>query len=323
MIKTLTTVALICSLSAIGQTSEDHFKNGITKHEASDYKGAIEDYGKAIKSDKENKTAYFNRGICALAIKDYKAALSDFNKTIELDPNFANAYYSRATVFVSMEKYSDALPDLDKTIQLKPTMVNALTLRGQIRMQSGNVNGACEDFNKAKDIGDKQADVYLQKYCNDIQAGKESLSSVWPENENWKIGDDQSNEQTHVVDYIQSNEKIDNWSLLVNMTTIKGVQGLPMDKAMNIMYDQSKQNSPKAELTLIEKDDNAEFPWVIFIIESPNFKNDKNPESQIWYIVQGEESLYTNFIAIKEAKIPSELKEKWVKIFKAWEVINE
>ena len=95
--------------------------------------------------------------------------MADFNKTIELDPKFVKAYYSRASVFVSQEKYTDALPDLDKTVELDPTTPNALTLRGQIRAQTGNKKGACEDFNQAKQIGDKQADKYLSQFCGNEQ----------------------------------------------------------------------------------------------------------------------------------------------------------
>ncbi len=145
----------------------------------------------------------------------------------------------------------------------------------------------------------------------------------WPESENWKIGADQENEQTHVLDLIHSNETIEKWTELGNMTSIKGVRGVPMDKAMNLMFDQAKLNSPKAKLTFIEKDESIEYPWIIFTIESPSFKNDKTPESQLWYIVQGKQALYTNFRAVKQATIPGDLKDKWIKFFKTGKVINK
>ena len=52
MKKTLTTLVIICSMTAFGQTSQEHLKNGITKHKEQDYKGAIKDYDKSIKEDK-------------------------------------------------------------------------------------------------------------------------------------------------------------------------------------------------------------------------------------------------------------------------------
>lgn len=64
--------------------------------------------------------------------------------------------------------------------------------------------------------------------------------------------------------------------------------------------------------------------WIIhgsFTIESPRFKNDKRPESQLWYIVQGKTSLYTNFRGVKQATIPTDVKDKWTGFFKTGKVV--
>ena len=321
MKKILITFSIIYTLTAFGQTSQEHLQNGISKHKQQDYKGAIKDYDKSIKEDRANKDAFYNRGTCELALKDFKSAMIDFSKTIELDPKFVKAYYSRASVFVSQEKYIDALPDLDKTIELDPTIPNALTLRGQIRAQTGNKKGACEDFNQAKQIGDKQADKYLSQFCGNEQQGGESLILNWPESENWKVGSRQENEKMVMLELIHSNETLEKWTEIGTMMTIKGLTNITVDQFMKIMIDQAKKNSPKAKLTFIEKDESAEYPWIIFTIESPNFKNDQTPESQLWYIVQGKTSLYTNFRAVKQATVPADLKDKWIKFFKTGKVI--
>jgi tetratricopeptide (TPR) repeat protein len=320
---TLLSVILLFTITVYGQTSNEFLESGIDKHEKQDFKGAIKDYTKAIKKDKKNAEAYYNRGTCELALKDFKTAKKDFDNTLKIDPKFVKAYYSRASVFVSQQKYTEALPDLDKTIALDATLPNALTLRGQIRAQTGNKKGACEDFNQAKEIGDSQADKYLSQFCGNEQQLGESLSLHWPEEENWKIGSNQENEQMNMVELIHSDETFDNWTEIGTMTSIKGAKNIPMDKAMHLMFEQTKQNSPKAKLTFIEKDESLEYPWIIFTIESPSFKNDKNPESQLWYIVQGKTSLYTNFRAIKKKEIPIDLKEKWIKFFKTGKIVNK
>ena len=319
----LTILVFLISTTSFGQTANEFLKSGIEKHNSKDFEGAIKDYTKAIKSDKNLQDAYFNRGICELALQDFKSAKKDLDKTIEIDPKFVKAYYSRATVLVSQQKYAEALPDLDKTIELDPTTPNALTLRGQIRIQTRNKNGACADFKKAKENGDVNAVKYIGQFCGNEQQIGESLMLYWPDNENWKVGDDQENAEQHVIDLIPSNETIDTWTELGNMTSIKGVKGVPVEKAMELMFEQVKQNSPKAKLTFIEKDEKAEYPWIIFTIEAPNFKNDKKPESQLWYIVQGKQALYTNFRAVKQATIPVNLKEKWTKFFKEGKITNK
>lgn len=311
-----TILAFAFLTTTFGQTADEYLKSGIEKHNSKDFDGAIKEYSKAIKEDKNLKIGYFNRGVCELGLKDFKSAKKDFDKTIELDPNFIKAFYSRASVYISQEKYVEALPDLDKTIELDQKFPNVLTLRGQIKAQTGNKNGACEDFNKAKEIGDSQAGKYLSQFCGNEQQDGESLALHWPENENWKIGDDQENAEQHVIDFIHTNETIDKWTELGNMTSMKGVTGVPVERAMVLIYDNAKQNAPKAKLTFIEKDETVECPWILFTIESPSFKDDKTPESQLWYIVQGKQALYTNFRAVKKATVPPELKEKWIPFFK-------
>jgi len=319
----LTFIAVIISATSFGQTADEYLKSGIAKHNTKDYEGAIKEYSKAIKVDKNFRDGYFNRGVCELALQDFKAAKKDLDKTIEIDSTFVKAYYSRATVMVSQQKYTEALPDLNKTIELDPSTPNALTLRGQIRAQTGNKIGACEDFLKAKENGDSKADKYITQFCGNEQQVGESLALDWPDTENWKVGDDQENAQQHVIDLIHTNETIDKWTELGNMTSLKGVKGIPVDKAMNLMFDQAKQNSPKAKLTFIEKDEKADCPWIIFTIEAPYFNNDKNPESQLWYIVQGKQALYTNFRAVKRTTVPTDLKDKWIKFFKAGKIVNK
>lgn len=318
------TLVMFCFLStSFGQTADEYLKSGIEKHSSQDYEGAIKEYSKAIKIDKNLRDGYFNRGICELGLKDLKSAKKDFDKTIELDPTFIKAYYSRATVLISQEKYVEALPDLDRTIEINQKFPNALTLRGQIRAQTGNKTGACVDFNSAKEIGDKQADKYLSQFCgNEMQKG-ESFMLHWPENENWKIGSNQEDDKMTMIELIHSNETFDNWTEIGTCTAYKNAINIPVDAAMNMMYEQSKKESPKAKLTFIEKDEKAEFPWIIFTIESPNFKNDKNPESQLWFIIQGKTSLYSNFRAIKKSTIPNDLKEQWISFFKSGRIIYQ
>lgn len=318
---TITALAIFSSLLVFGQTSQEYLENGIKKHQNQDYKGAIKEYSKAIKENKENKDAYFNRGTCEFALKDLDGAMDDFTKAIELDPKNVKAYYSRATVFVSKQKYKEALPDLNKAYEIEPSTPNLLTLRGQIRAVTGDRAGACEDFNKAKINGDKQADNYLEQYCGNKQLDGESLMLHWPESENWKVGHSQENGNIALIELIHSNETIEKWTEMGNMMSIKGAKNIQMDQAMNMMFEQTKKSAPKAKLTFIEKDDKAEHPWVLFTIESPSFKNDKTPESQLWYVVQGKTALYTNFIAVKKSSIPQDFRDKWVAFFKTGKIV--
>ena len=318
---TLTASVFIATTYA--QTAATYLQSGIEKHNAKDYKGAIADYTQAIAQDKTAKNAWFNRGVCELALEDFKAAKADFDKTIQLDATDTTAYYDRAATFVRLQQYKEAVTDLNKVLELAPTLTNALLMRGQIKARTGDRIGGCEDLSKAKELGDDKADKYISQFCGNEQQKGESLALDWPDDEHWKVGDNQEDGATHVVDLIHEGETVDNWTELGNMMSIKGVTGVPVDTAMQMMYRQSKVESAKAKLTFLEKDENATNPWILFTIESPSFKNDAVPESQLWYVVQGKQGLYTNFRAIKKATISPALIAKWSKFFKAGRVVYQ
>ncbi len=311
-------LSLLISQFHFSQDAKTFMESGMLKHQAKDYEGAIKDYSKAIKQDKNYSIAYFNRGTCELAIQDYKSAKNDFDKAIETDPNFAKAYYSRASIAILQKKYLDALPDLDKVIELDSTTPNALILRGQIRSQTENKNGGCDDFEKAKSIGDKQAENYIKQFCESFKSDEKFVLD-WPEN--W-VGSKQENDKMIMIEYVASDETLENWTEIGTMTTIKGLTNITLVDYKNLLFQQSKKNSSKAQLTVIEKNENSANPWIIFTIEAPNFKNDKNPESQLWFVIQGKDSLYSNFRAVKQPKISAELKDKWIAFFKKGRIIN-
>jgi hypothetical protein len=151
----------------------------------------------------------------------------------------------------------------------------------------------------------------------------ENLKIVWPEEYKWKIGSNQEDQTQQMIELIPGNETIDKWTIIGTMMSIKDAKNVPMDVAMNTMFEQAKQNAIKPILTLIERNDTAKNAWIIFKIEAPKFKDDPKPESQLYYIIQGNTSLYSNFVALKEKMLSKDFVSKWTKIFKSSELIYQ
>ena len=84
----------------------------------------------------------------------------------------------------------------------------------------------------------------LITYSSSNGQGQENLKIVWPEEYKWKIGSNQENETMHMMELIPGKEKIEKWTILGTMISIKGATNVPMDKAMNMMYDQAKHRIP-------------------------------------------------------------------------------
>ncbi len=95
LIKTTTTLIIFCifiTTLAYAQTAEDYFKSGNTKYDLKDYKGAIQDYTKAIELNPKYADAYYNRGIAKIELGQKDNGCLDFSKAGEL--GHAEAYES-------------------------------------------------------------------------------------------------------------------------------------------------------------------------------------------------------------------------------------
>ena len=145
---------------------------------------------------------------------------------------------------------------------------------------------------------------------------QENLKIAWPGEIKWKIGSNQKSGNTRMVEVIPENESMDNWTIIGTMISIMGSKSVSVEKFMELTYNQTLKNAPKAKLTMIEKGVKSGSPWIMFRIESPSFNNNKIPESQLYYIIRGKQALYSNFVAVKQPSFGVLFVEKWAKVFK-------
>lgn len=328
MKKLLTTIAIIGSLTAFGQTAQDSYNKGNEKANSQDFAGSIKDFDKAIKLDPKYTDAYYNRGTSKMYMKDYKGALADFNKAIELKPDFLNAFTNRGVAKLKSDDLKGAIQDFDAAIKLDPANASAYFMRGQVKLQSGDTDAGCADLTKSKELGDKRADKFLEKYCGNKSTTatenktNESLMIDWPDAEGWKVANQQDNAEQNMIELVRNKETLDNWTEIGTMYVYKNIPGskkIPITKTMDLMYDGAKNNCPSAKVTMIEKDENAKYPWIIFKIECSS----KGTESQVWYATQGTNELFVNFRAVKQKTVPADLQDKWVKFFKSAKIVTQ
>ena len=154
------------------------------------------------------------------------------------------------------------------------------------------------------------------------QAKRESLKILWPGEYQWKIASNQQNAVTQIIELLPAGQTLNNWTIIGTMQSIKGMQHTSMPAAIKMTLDKLKGNIPKAKVVVIERNEKVKNPWIIFKIESPYATNNKVPQSQLYYIIQGDQSLYTNFVAVKEKTINSLFAEKWVKVFKSSTLVH-
>ncbi len=66
-----------------------YFNQGVEKIDEGNYRGAIDDWSKAIEINPQDADAYYNRDIAKTNLGDYQGAIDDYTKAIEINPQFA------------------------------------------------------------------------------------------------------------------------------------------------------------------------------------------------------------------------------------------
>jgi hypothetical protein len=155
-------------------------------------------------------------------------------------------------------------------------------------------------------------------FITHAQKRQESLRIFWPTEYNWKVLGPFEDSATRSMQLIPAGDSVQHWSIMGFMSRMKNnFMAKGFNQLIKSHTDAALQESPLAKLTIIEKDSSASNFWIIFKVENPSFPNDPIPESQLYYLIQGESTLYMNFVAIKKEKLTDEFVTKWTKIFKS------
>ena len=178
--------------------SETYSNRGVCKAMMNDLNGAIDDFNKSLDLRPNNAMAVMNRGGAKFKLQQFDDAIVDFNMAIKLDPLYAEAYSNRASAKYSKGDSNSAVIDYDKAISLNPKHVSAyfnkgLVLqkqeahrkaipefstvinlshdkmayfsRGMSYLSIGDKDLACNDFQKALELGYTQAKSKIIENC--------------------------------------------------------------------------------------------------------------------------------------------------------------
>ena len=176
----LFTLALLISFVSFGQTAggiilefgggpqaEEYSKKSEKKSANKDYYGAIADLTKA--AELGMNFAYFKRGVEKIYLNDDDGALKDFTIYIDNGGKYFWAFRSRASIYYDKDMFQEALEDYLTSINIDPNEAfesHPYYSIGHCRSALGDMDGACEDWKKASEKGNKFAANDILKYCN-------------------------------------------------------------------------------------------------------------------------------------------------------------
>lgn len=156
----------------VDKTNITYFENlGVTLKKMGAFQDMLDNYTLAIKYFPEEPDLYYYCGDAYNEMEQSDAAIKSYTKAIKV-ANDDDAveylylyYFNRGNVYLKMKKYQAALSDLNRTIALEPYFHGAFNNRGYIKFNLQDKRGACDDWRKALELGNKTVGKYIAKYC--------------------------------------------------------------------------------------------------------------------------------------------------------------
>ena len=97
---------------------------------------------------------------------DLIGALSDIDNAITLNSTNATYHAEKASIHLRLEDLPGAQKSAEKAIQLEPEFASAYRLLGVSLMRQDKKTEACNQFNKAKELGDTYVERLIKENCN-------------------------------------------------------------------------------------------------------------------------------------------------------------
>ena len=89
----------------------------------------------------------------------------DYKQAVNLKPDFDYALNALGSIYGSQQKYSEAIIWFQKAVKANPKNSEAWLNLGLVNLQINDIKSACESWQKAEKLGNRNAEIFLEKYC--------------------------------------------------------------------------------------------------------------------------------------------------------------
>lgn len=139
---------------------------GIQRDKMKDYRNAMTDFYiyEAIMYGQVGAPFYFMRGQSEARGKIFQPALNDIAHAIALDPRNTLYWAELASLNLRVKKLPEAIKSAEQCIALDPTISEAYLVLGVAQAESGQKSEGIRNMEKAKELGNEQAETFLAKY---------------------------------------------------------------------------------------------------------------------------------------------------------------
>lgn len=161
-----------CSLSLIvifestaQQTSSEIYDAAYLAYNDSNYEKAISLFNSLETSYQDSIEYHLIIGICYSETGDNVLAIESYNRCLEIDAAFDQAYIQRGISYFSSGKNALSISDFKNAILINPDNPEVYLNMGTVMLDSGDQNGACIQWNKAKELGLDVANQMINELC--------------------------------------------------------------------------------------------------------------------------------------------------------------
>lgn len=139
---------------------------GAAYDQAGDYKKAIMDYNRydTLMLGRANHKFYYTRFNCNVKLRRYQQALNDIAHAAVLNRQEPTYLAEMASLQLKVNYIDDALKTAELCIGIAPNYPDIYLIKGLALIQKKQKKLGIEAFEKAKQLGDKRAQDYIDKY---------------------------------------------------------------------------------------------------------------------------------------------------------------
>lgn len=165
---------LICALALKKDSTnyESLYDKADIESDLKEYEQSIIDFTTLIKRNPTYPQSYSGRGYAEMKLGQIELATDDYDKAAIIE---GDGHYQRAKFRIYIKDYHNAILDLNIEIdQVKKIATkrgvqefnsDAYTQRGYSKSQINDIEGACIDLHKALQLGDENAQGYIDILC--------------------------------------------------------------------------------------------------------------------------------------------------------------
>ena len=102
-------------------------------------------------------------------MKNFKGALKDLNTLITMDSNFNDsAIFLSGWMHINLKNYSAAMDDYSRSIEKNVFLKTSYGNRGFHKEIMNDTEGACSDWKKGGELGNKKAFSAFENHCKSV-----------------------------------------------------------------------------------------------------------------------------------------------------------